>query len=262
MAEPVLRYEKKEGGRIVVMTLNRPERMNALNTPLANALADGWERFAADDEAWVAIVTGAGDRAFCAGMDLRERADLDAQGTTQQMKRRVIYPLSETLNLWKPTIAAINGYCLAGGWNIAQQCDIRIAAEHAEMGISETRWNVGAGWVHTLSRQLLLAHALEIALWGDKRITAQRAYEMGWVNRVVPKERLMDEAMDWARRMLYLGPRTVRNLKEIIYRGYHMSPLDGKAFAQALEENIIGLEDTVEGPKAFAEGRKPVFKNR
>jgi len=262
MAGPVLLYETKANGRIVVMTLNRPERMNALNVELSNALADAWERFAQDEEAWVAILTGAGDRAFCAGMDLRERAEMDAAGTTRQVRRRSVYPLSETLNLWKPTIAAINGYAIAGGWNLAQQCDIRIAAEHAEMGIAETRWNVGAGWVHDLTRQLHLAHALEIALWGDRRITAQRAYEMGWVNRVVPKERLMDEAMEWAERMLYLGPRCVRNLKEIIYRGYYMTPLQGRAFAYALEANLAGMEDTKEGPRAFAEKRRPVFKNR
>jgi len=166
------------------------------------------------------------------------------------------------MDLWKPTIAAINGYAIAGGWCLAQECDIRIAAEHAELGVAEVRWNMGAGWLHPLTRQMHLQHALEVVLWGDRRITAQRAYEMGWVNRVVPKERLMDEAMAWAERILYLAPRDVRNLKEILYRGFHMSPMEGAAFARGLEQNLIGMEDSIEGPQSFAEKRKPQFKNR
>ena len=145
---------------------------------------------------------------------------------------------------------------------LAQECDIRIAAEHAELGVAEVRWNMGAGWLHPLTRQMHLQHALEVVLWGDRRITAQRAYEMGWVNRVVPKERLMDEAMEWAERILYLAPRDVRNLKEILYRGFYMSPMEGSAFAQALEQNLAGMEDSIEGTKAFTEKRKPQFKNK
>jgi enoyl-CoA hydratase/carnithine racemase len=159
-------------------------------------------------------------------------------------------------------IAAINGFAIAGGWLIAQECDVRIAAEHAEMGISETMWNLPAYWVVDLTRQLHLGHALEIVLWGDRRITAQRGYEIGWLNRVVPKEKLMEEAYEWAERMCYLGPRCVRNLKEILYRGYYMPPSEGLAFANALEQNLYDMEDTVEGPKAFSERRKPEFKNR
>src|SRR5581483_8314258 len=124
MDEPILRYETKFDGRVVVITLNRPERRNALNPELSAALVGAWERFAADDAAWVAILTGAGDQAFCAGQDLKARADRDRTGAPPPPPRRQIYPLSETLGLWKPTIAAINGYCIAGGWMLAQQCDI------------------------------------------------------------------------------------------------------------------------------------------
>ncbi|MBI4497491.1 MAG: enoyl-CoA hydratase/isomerase family protein [Chloroflexi bacterium] len=262
--EPVLKYETRENGRIVIMTMNRPERMNALGGGLSQAIAEGWERFAADDNAWVAIITGAGDRAFCAGADLKETSEI-RQGLRQTVPSRRqhwAYPLSEGLNLWKPTIAAINGYAIAGGWMVAQQCDVRIAAEHAEMGIAEARWNMGAGWIHDLTRQLHLQHALELVIWADARITAQRAYEIGWVNKVVPKERLMDEALAWAERVLYLAPRAARNFKEILYRGYYMTPEMGRAFARALEQNLVGMQDSIEGPKAFAEKRKPVFQNR
>ena len=261
--QPVLIYEKRFNGRVVVMTMNRPEAMNALNRELSDAVYNGWERFRDDDEAWVAILTGAGDKAFSAGADLKEATRIRT-GQSKPIPRRTrrLGPLCEALDLWKPTIAAINGYAIAGGWSLAQQCDIRIAADHAELGVAEVRWNMGAGWLHTLTRQMHLQHALEIVLWGDRRITAQRAYEIGWVNRVVPKQRLMDEAMEWAERVLYLAPRDVRNLKEILYRGFYMSPMEGAAFSRALEQNLIGMEDSIEGPKSFSEKRKPQFKNR
>ena len=107
-----------------------------------------------------------------------------------------------------------------------------------------------------------MGHALEIALWGDARISAKRGYEIGWINKVVPKEKLMDEAMSWAERMLYLAPRCVRNLKEIIYRSYDMHSSEAEAFSTTLEKNLFGMEDKVEGVKAFAEKRKPNFKNK
>lgn len=258
----VLLYEEKvvsgSSGKIVVITLNRPERLNATSIELADRLADAWQRFEDDDDAWVAILTGAGDKAFCAGADLLDPAVTTISGGKTMTKRK------ETAPAWisKPTIAAINGYALGSGWMIAQACDIRIAAEHVEMGIPETKWNQSAGWVCDLTREIGIGHALEIVLWGDKRITAQRAYEIGWVNRVVPKEKLMQEAMSWAERMLYLGPRAVRNLKEIIHRGYYMPTEMGRRFAYALEQNLKGMEDTLEGPRAFAEKRNPHFKNR
>jgi len=169
--------------------------MNALSLELLERLADAWVNFRDDDEAWVAIITGAGDKAFCTGFDLVDQAERDKKGE---------------------------------------------------------------GVPLTLPR----GHALEIALWGDRRISAERGYEIGWINRVVPKDNLMDEAMSWAERMLYLAPQCVRNLKQIIYRSYDMASSDAEAFANALERNLLGMEDTVEGVRAFAEKRKPVFKNK
>ncbi|MBI2847807.1 MAG: enoyl-CoA hydratase/isomerase family protein [Chloroflexi bacterium] len=264
---PVVLVDKHEDGKIYVITMNRPHRMNALGGGMGEALYNAWAEFRDDPRARVAILTGAGDRAFCAGADLietSERRQAEARGETLPRPTsppRSSVPLSEGMNLWKPTIAAINGYAVAGGFMMAMQCDIRIAAEHAEIGIAEVRWNMGAGWLHTLTRQMHLQHALELVLWGDQRITAQRAYEMGWVNRVVPKERLMDEAMKWAERMLYLAPRAVRNLKEIITRGFYMSPMEGAAFARAVEQNLSGMKDSIEGPTAFAEKRRPNFQD-
>jgi len=262
--QPVLLYEKKFDGRVVVMTMNRPEARNALNGELSYALNEGWVRFRDDDEAWVAILTGAGEVAFSAGADLKEvsRIRTGQQKVTLQPPSRPSGPLCESINLWKPTIAAINGYAIAAGWSLAQQCDIRIAAEHAELGIAEARWNMPAPWIHTLPRELLLGHALEIVLWGDRRITAQRAYEIGFVNRVVPQDRLMEEALEWAERMLYLAPKAVRNFKQILYRSYSMSTVEAAAFSTALEQNLAGMQDSIEGPLAFSQKRKPSFKNK
>lgn len=252
----ILLYEKKD--RIVTITLNRPERMNALSIELLERMADAWGQFRDDDDAWVAIVTGAGDKAFCTGFDLVDQAERNKRGEGMPLVLPKFYPFQ----IWKPTIAAINGYAISGGWWLAQSCDIRLSAEHAESGIAETRWNMPAYWVHGLTCRLGLGHALEVVLWGDGRISAQRGYEMGWINRVVAKDKLMDEAMSWAERMRFLAPRSVRNLKEILYRSYDMAPSDAEAFGIALETNLLGMEDTVEGAKAFAEKRKPNFKNK
>ncbi|MBI4498873.1 MAG: enoyl-CoA hydratase/isomerase family protein [Chloroflexi bacterium] len=261
MAEPVLLYETRENGRIVIMTMNRPQQLNALTTELNNAIVEGWERFAADDNAWVAIITGAGDRSFSAGVDLKETVAVREGRIPPPPPWRPILPPDFT-NHWKPTIAAINGYAFAGGFIVAHRCDIRIAAEHAQMGISEARWNMPTGWVHDLTRYIGLGHALELVLWGDTVITAQRAYEMGWVNKVVPKEKLMEEALAWADRMLYLAPRVVRNGKQLLYRGWDMDVMSGRALGRVLDQQLEGMEDSLEGPRAFTEKRRPQFKNR
>ncbi len=251
----ILLYEKKD--RVVTITLNRPERLNALSLELTQRLTDAWVQFRDDDDAWVAIVTGAGDKAFCTGFDLVDQAERDERGEGVPELPR-FYPHQ----IWKPVIAAVNGYAIAGGLWLAKSCDIRIASEHAEFGIAETRWNMPAHWVYDLTAELNMGHTLEIALWGDRRIPAQRAYEMGLVNRVVSREKLMDEAMSWAESMRYLAPRCVRNLKQIIHRGRYLAPSEAEAFGKALEVNLRGMEDTIEGPRAFAEKRKPVFKNK
>jgi enoyl-CoA hydratase len=251
----ILRYEKRD--RIVIITLNRPERANALSLELMHRLLEAWRRFDEDDSAWVAVVTGSGDRVFCAGADLSELKE-----TYQKTGRMPQWPEFYRTDTWKPLIAAMNGHASSGGWALAQACDIRIASEQAEFGIAETAWNMPAGWVYGLTRQMNLGHALEVVLWGDARITARRAYEMGWVNRVVPPGKVMDEAMSWAERMLRLGPRCVRNLKEILYRSYTMTAEESEEFYHALEANLASMEDTEEGSRAFMEKRRPVFKNR
>ena len=230
-----LLYETIDEGQIAIITMNRPERMNASDPGMAQRWVDAWTTFADDDNCQVAIVTGAGDRAFSAGQDLKIRAELEQEGGGAPYRRRVrgVTPIGEKLGCWKPTIAAINGYAIAGGWSTAQYCTFRIAAEHAEMNIAEARWNQGAGFVATLSRLVGMGTALEFCIMGDRRFTAQRAYEVGLVNKVVPKERLMDEAVDWARTILRMAPRTVANFNQLVHRGYTMSQSEASAFASA-----------------------------
>jgi enoyl-CoA hydratase len=250
----ILLYQKKD--KIVTMTINRPEKMNTFPRELHELFNEAFKRFNDDDDAWVAVITGAGDKAFSAGADLKDEKSTAGAG-------RGIPTPWYTMDIWKPMIAAINGYAIALGWMLAQKCDIRIAAEHAQMGITEAQFNLCATFVTDLVDQINLAHVLEIALWGDRLISAQRAYEMGWVNKVVPKEKLMEEAMSWAERMTHLAPRAVRHYKEIVHRSLHIaSPIDREAFAVALQADQATMEDTVEGVKAFREKRKPVFKNK
>lgn len=266
---PVVLVDKVEDGRIHIITMNRPHRMNSIGDGLNEALYDAWIDFRNDPRARVAILTGAGTRAFCAGADLLNAAsrsrDPEANQSIALARRNAgdakhWVPLAEKLGVWKPTIAAINGFAIAGGFQFAMQCDIRVMADTARVGIAETRWNLTAAhWAIPLTRQIGLGPALELTLWGDTQFDAQRCYELGWANRVVPQAQLMDAAMEYARRALDMAPRAVRNMKEAMYRGFYMDPLMGEVFGGALEANLAGMQDSVEGPRAFAERRRPNF---
>ena len=264
---PVVKVDILEDGGIYLITLNRPHRLNAIGDGLPEALYDAFVQYRDDPRARCAVLTGAG-RAFCAGADLidtaetreAERDGRDSGVAPIASPGKNAVPLSETLDLWKPTIAAINGWAVAGGFMYAMQCDIRIMSEEARVGIAEARWNMGgAGWMAPLTRQLGLGSALELTLWGDTQYDAKRCYEIGWVQRVVPHELLQETALEYARRMLYLAPTAVRNMKQALYRGYYMEPLMGQQFGRALEQNLLRTNDSIEGPKAFSEKRRPRF---
>ncbi len=263
---PVVKVDKLEDGGIYLITLNRPHRLNSIGDGLSDALYDAFVEYRDDPNARCAVLTGAG-RAFCAGADLintAETREAERDGGTGNApiisRRKNPVPLSETLGLWKPTIAAINGWAVAGGFMYAMQCDIRIMSEEAKIGIAETRWNMGgAGWMAPLTRQIGLGSAMELTLWGDTQYDAERCYQLGWVQRVVPREMLLETALQYARRMLYLAPREVRNIKQALYRGYHMEPIMAQQFGSAIEQNLQGMNDSIEGPKAFSEKRRPKF---
>ena len=258
MNETVL-YERQD--QVAVITLNRPDALNAINRQLRRELAEAITRFDGDEEAVVAIVTGAG-RAFCAGRDLKERATDNAAGVQARAAdsmapdRPYMWPQT-----WKPLIAAINGYALAGGWSIAQMCDLRLAAEDAQLGISETRWSLLPPFGTILPKMIPLAAALELVFTAQP-ITAQRAYEIGFLNKVVPRDRLMPEAIALAQQIAENAPMAVQYFKELAYRGLNMTTEATSALTYHLYDQLLRTEDSKEGPQAFAEKRKPRWQGR
>jgi len=256
----VLLTEKKDG--IFILTINRPERENRFSPELVMRLTDAWEAFNADDDAVVAVLTAVGEENFCAGPDYIEvRRSMKGEIP----KRKSLpwgLPRFYPYKIWKPIISAINGNSFAGGLMISNECDIRIAAEHALFGITETKWNLKGAWVGDLTRAMPIGQALEMALWSGDKYTAQRMYEIGWLNRVVPKEKLMDEAMSWAYRMLELAPTVVQNFKQIIYHGLYEPTDRTREFALALEANLVNTHDTREGIDAMLENRKSHYDGK
>ena len=258
MADTVI-YEKQ--GNIVTITLNRPDALNAINRQLRADFGDAITRFDGEPDAFVAIVTGAG-RAFCSGRDLKERAEDNAQGVqaraanSMSPERPYMWPQT-----WKPMIAAVNGFALAGGWSIAQMCDLRIASEDAKLGITETKWSLLPPFGTVLPKMIPLSAVLELVLTAQP-ITAQRAYDIGFLNKVVPAEDLMEEAMGMAQTIAENAPLAVQSFKELAYRGLNMSTQDISSLTYQMYERLLATEDSKEGPRAFAEKRKPQWQGR
>jgi enoyl-CoA hydratase/carnithine racemase len=258
-------YEQKD--KIVTITINRPEAMNAIDPDTHHALIQAWTRFRDDDGAWVAILTGAGEKAFSAGADLKKMIPAAfGGGRGYNPVAHNAYGLggiTRGLEIWKPMIAAINGFCLAGGLEQALACDLRLAAPHAKFGLTEVRWAImpGAGGTQRLPRAIPLAKALEMILTAEQ-ITADDALRFGLVNKVVPLSELMPAARALAETLCERGPLALRAAKEAVIRGLSLPLADGLRLEAFLSGTLRGTEDAVEGPKAFAEKRKPEFKAR
>ena len=245
--------------RVATIVLDRPQALNAFDREQYAAFADACVRFRDDDDAWVAIITGAGERAFSAGADLR---DMIPALMDEPSKERFELPPSIMRGMYiaKPLIAAINGYAFGGGLEVALACDLRIAAEGAQMGQPEVGLGLLPGWGGTqrLPRLLGESRAMEIMLTGDP-LTAARAHEIGLVHRVVPADELMDAAREMAERICRNGPLAVRACKSAAVRGMQTSLDEGLRIEQLYFERLAYTDDMREGVAAFNERRTAKF---
>ncbi len=253
---PEIRYEVVDGN-IALITIDRPLQRNAINRGVIDGLRLAWRKLEDDPAIRVGVLTGSGDKAFCAGMDLKEAAAMQLKVPPRDM-----FPvLGDNEHVTKPTIAAVNGVAYAGGWLFAQMCDLCIAADHALFGITEAKVGRGMPWAAPLMRMLPQRVAMELLLTGQP-ITAKRAHELGYVNDVVPLDQLLDRTLAMARSIAANAPLTVKAARELVYLSGEMGRSAALRAAQHLFEPVYLSEDAQEGPRAFAEKRPPVWQGR
>lgn len=246
--------------RVFLITLNRPQAMNSIDADMYRSLGAAWDEFEHDDSLHVAIVTGAGDRAFCAGRDLvKSVRDTEGDWSKARAENRLTPD-----GIWKPVIAAVNGHCLAAGFGLALGCDIRIASENATFGTMAAKRGIvaGGGQTQRIARYIPFGKAMEMILMGD-RIDAAEAHRIGLVNALVPPGEALPEALRWADRLLANGPLAIRAMKQLAYEGVHEMPFrDGMRLEAQKYAEILATEDASEGARAFAEKRAARFRGR
>ncbi|ALQ02627.1 MULTISPECIES: crotonase/enoyl-CoA hydratase family protein [Pseudomonas] len=260
MSNCAVLYEVND--RVALITLNRPEALNAINGQVWEALGAAIERFSGDPDAWVAVITGAGSRAFCAGADLKAAAEIAGKHVTSPggfagiVKRYVD----------KPIIAAVNGLALGGGAEIAMFCDLVVASEHAQFGLPEVKRGVVAigGGLLRLPRQIPLKTAMYHILTGES-FSADEALQWGLVNKVVPQDQVLGTAMELAKRICRNAPLAVRASKRIVLESL-TRPIDFSEESWSISEREAEAnrqsEDAKEGPRAFSERRDPIWQAR
>jgi enoyl-CoA hydratase len=250
-----INFETEDG--IAVITIDRPQSRNAINNGVIEGMRQAFDRFEKDGDLRVAILTGSGDKAFCAGMDLKQAA-----ATKLKVPPRDMFPvLGDSVHLSKPVIAAVNGIAYAGGWLLSQMCDLCVAADHAVFGITEARVGRGMPWATPLIHMLPQRVMMELLLTGQP-ITAQRAYELGYVNAVVPLAELRGKAMELAKTIAANAPLTVKAARELVYLSTEMGRSAGLRAGHHLFESVYLSDDAQEGPRAFAEKRPPKWTGR
>ena len=254
MTDAVL-FDAREDG-VAVITLNRPETRNALSLDIRQGLFAAWDRFERDAALRVAILTGAGG-AFCAGGDLKAMVQ-----DQLAVPPRDMFPIpGDNIELTKPTIAAVNGVAFAGGWMIAQACDLCVASTQARFAVTEVKVGRGSPWASPLIHMIPQRIMMEILLTG-KPITAERAYEIGLVNRLSEPATLMETARALAADILDGAPLSVRAAREVVMLSTEMGRSAALRAARAASETLYLSEDAQEGPRAFAEKRRPQWRGR
>ena len=260
MAHEFCKVERE--GALTLITLNRPEVMNAIHAPASEELSAVFDDFQNDPEQWVAIVTGAGDRAFSAGNDLKYQAS----GGKMSWPKSGFAGLTNRFDLEKPLIAAVNGIAMGGGFEIALACDIIIASEGAIFALPEPRVGLAAlaGGLHRLPREIGTKQALGMILTG-RRVSAAEGKSLGFVNEVVAPAQLMATAKAWAKQILELSPMSVRASKQAVIRGLAERSVQAAVENQRNYPAIAAMfrsEDFIEGPQAFAQKRPPQWKGK
>lgn len=243
---------------LTIITLNRPESFNALNAAAHEELAQAFDQFQADDEQWVAIITGAGEKAFCAGHDLKQQAS----GGGLVTPKAGFGGLTARFNLNKPVIAAVNGIAMGGGFELALACDLIIASENAVFALPEPKVGLAAlaGGIQRLPQVIGLKRSMGILLTG-RRVSAQEGYDLGFVNEVTT-EPVLRAAKRWANDILSCSPLSIRATKQAVLKGFQTSVEHAMSDQWKYDamQNMLESEDAVEGPRAFAEKRVPQWK--
>lgn len=258
MTEAVL-YELD--GHIATITYNRPDALNAINGEMRAGLNAAFTRFRDEEDAWVAIVTGAG-KAFCVGADLRDGANSAGEFAGTFWEKPTQNSFESGWEIFKPVIAAVNGYCLGYGLTLVSWCDFVIASDRAQFGFPEVTIGVPTivGAIR-LPQRLNWQYAMELLLTGE-RIDAARAKEIGLAGWVVPPDNLLSEARALADRLVQAAPLAARATKEVAVRAQHLSMLEAIRFGETMRKVAGATEDAAEGGRAFAEGRKPQWRGR
>ena len=253
MSDAVLFDARSDG--IAVITINRPEAHNTLGREVREGLFATWERFEGDPALRVAILTAAGDKAFCAGGDLKEMAELGLTAPPRGM-----FPVpGDNVEVTKPTIAAVNGVAYAGGWLLAQSCDLCVASTSARFAITEAKVGRGSPWAAPLIHMIPQRIMMEVILTG-RPLSAQRAYEVGLVNRLAEPDGLLDAALELAAEIVANAPLSVMAGKETVQLATEMGRTAALRAARHVWERAYRSADAQEGPRAFAEKRKPVWR--
>ncbi|MBT9447543.1 MAG: enoyl-CoA hydratase/isomerase family protein [Hyphomonadaceae bacterium] len=264
----VVNFERR--GHVAIITLNRPEARNAISPEMLVRLAEAWTQVRDDREVRVAVVTGAGEKAFCSGADLGRFIPLmsGARPPEDEWDRRVLADREalgtgflRTFDVVKPVIAAINGHAIAGGMELVQGTDLRIASDTAKFGVQEVKWAIfpGGGSTVRLPRQVPYARAMELLLTGDL-ITAPEAFQLGFLNRVVPQVEVLPAALELAERIAANGPIAVQAIRRSARACLGRPEVEAMQIESEMAAPVFRTEDAQEGPLAFMQKRKPVFK--